>query len=78
MFTAYVCEYCDRRYAYQQDFKKHLRTHVGDNIYKCEICDKGFLLHRHLNKHLLEHYKEERLKKEFKETQKDKSNKNIF
>lgn len=70
LFVAYVCEYCDRRYAYQQDFKKHLRIHVGDNIYKCETCGKGFLLHQHLKEHLLEHYKENQLKEESKEMQK--------
>lgn len=60
LLIAFKCEYCDRKYAYKGDLTKHLRTHLGDNIYKCAVCDEGFQWKKDLNRHSNEHYKQER------------------
>lgn len=64
LFIAYVCQYCpDKRYAYHQDYRKHLETHYGkNNRYMCDKCEKGFRLHEDFKQHSFEHYKEEQQK----------------
>ena len=35
---------------------KHLRTHLGKNVYQCEYCDEAFPKHGELKKHWRIHF----------------------
>lgn len=61
-FSAFECEFCDRKYAHKGDLTKHLQIHVGNNIYTCEQCGMGFRLHLELRNHTYEHYKQDKQK----------------
>lgn len=54
----YQCQYCDKAYAQSNDLTKHLRSHLGPNIYKCEIegCGEAFSKYSELKVHKQEHY----------------------
>ncbi|XP_031635836.1 zinc finger protein 878-like [Contarinia nasturtii] len=55
----YVCEHCpNKKYAYKQDFVKHVNTHLKNGFYKCEECDQGFQRLIELRRHSYTHYKE--------------------
>lgn len=60
LMVAFVCEFCAKKYAYKGDLNKHLRTHVGDNIYKCDECGQGFRLLAEIKQHSIEHYKQKK------------------
>lgn len=56
-FAACKCPHCGRAYSQSGDLNKHLRTHVGENIYKCSVCEMTFRLPWDLRRHSFEHYK---------------------
>lgn len=62
IILAHQCEYCSQRYRYSGDLNKHLRLHLGENIYKCPDCPKDFRLPQELRQHSYEHYKEQKAK----------------
>lgn len=54
----YQCQYCEKAYAQSNDLTKHLRSHLGPNIYKCEIegCNDSFSKFGELKLHKQEHF----------------------
>lgn len=54
--SAHKCEHCDRAFAQKGDLNKHLRSHLGENLYHCTVCDKRFRLQIDLRKHSYEHF----------------------
>jgi KRAB domain-containing zinc finger protein len=52
------CEYCEMAYAQKNDLIKHMKIHVGDDIYRCTIdgCLEGFRLQADLKRHYAVHY----------------------
>lgn len=62
-FTAFNCDHCDQKYAYRGDLNKHLKIHVGNNIYTCEQCGMGFRLPTEFRRHKFEHYKKDKEKR---------------
>lgn len=56
-FPVNQCPYCDKTYKYIGDLNKHLREHLGENIYKCKECPAEFKRPLDLRKHSFDHYK---------------------
>lgn len=54
----FQCQHCDKAYAQSNDLCKHLRTHLGPNIYKCDIegCSEAFSKFGELKLHKQEHF----------------------
>lgn len=52
------CEYCRKAYSQSNDLVKHLRTHLGPNIYRCDIddCTESFAKFNQLKNHKMIHY----------------------
>lgn len=61
ILTAFNCDYCPQTYKYKSDLIKHLRTHLGEEVYKCEECPRRFKFSIELRKHSYEHYKEQQM-----------------
>lgn len=55
-FSAYVCSYCPRSFSQSNDLTKHIRSHVGENMYRCDQCGESFRLQTELRKHSYTHY----------------------
>lgn len=54
-FLAYHCSYCSRSFSQSNDLTKHIRSHVGLNMYRCH-CGASFRLQTELRKHSYTHY----------------------
>lgn len=52
------CEFCSQTFKYKGDYTRHLRTHLGDELYACEEpgCTKRFRYSLDLERHKAEHY----------------------
>lgn len=57
--AAYQCTYCDKAYKHSGDLTKHLRIHLGDDMYKCPECPEAFRLPWDLERHSYKHYEEQ-------------------
>lgn len=57
----FQCSYCEKAYAQSNDLKKHLRVHLGPNIFKCDIddCTEAFPKLVQLKSHKMLHYSNE-------------------
>lgn len=55
---------CHNSYRYKGDLIKHMKTHLGDDIYRCDVCGQGFQYHADLKLHTFEHYKKDKSKRE--------------
>jgi len=59
----FTCEYCNKLYYYENELRKHLRTHKQEKEFFCEQCGEGFvwkdtlIRHRH-QKHLSQEERE--------------------
>lgn len=51
----YECEYCKKKFSFQQSLKSHLLLHTGEKPYCCDICGVSFRQIGHLNGHKLVH-----------------------
>lgn len=61
LLLAFICEICpDKKYKYKGDLNKHMRTHLGENMYQCNLCDENFRLDWQLKRHSFVHYKKEK------------------
>lgn len=58
LFSAYLCSYCPRSFSQSNDLTKHIRSHVGTNMYQCH-CGASFRLQTELRKHSYSHYNKE-------------------
>lgn len=36
---------------------KHLKVHLGPNVYSCSMCSQSFAKYKQLKEHKMEHYK---------------------
>lgn len=54
----YICSHCNKAYSQSNDLMKHLRTHLGPNVYKCDIgdCLEAFTTFSKLRNHKQIHY----------------------
>ena len=54
----YQCQYCSKSYTQSNDLVKHLRTHLGPNVYKCDIndCSEAFPKFTELKNHKMIHF----------------------
>jgi len=48
----FVCEFCDRRYAYRCALEGHLRKHSALRPFSCQSCGAGFKHISNLQKHV--------------------------
>lgn len=55
-FVGFECEICQQAYKYKGDLSKHMRLHLGDDMYKCPSCPKRFRIPYELERHKYEHY----------------------
>ena len=50
----YVCPFCDRRFGWSTDLKRHVILHTGERPFKCEKCQttftRKFLLQNHMKR----------------------------
>lgn len=62
----YPCQYCGKAYTQSNDLIKHLRTHLGPNVYKCDIddCSEAFPKFTELKNHKVEHFNVSEILKE--------------
>lgn len=58
-FTAYICSYCPRSFSQSNDLTKHMRSHIGQNMYRCH-CGASFRLQTELRKHSYTHYNKDK------------------
>ena len=49
------CLFCEQRFSYPSDLKRHERKHTGFRPYACNICDKMYPTASQLTKHLQQH-----------------------
>ncbi|XP_076036391.1 uncharacterized protein LOC143022175 [Oratosquilla oratoria] len=50
----YVCHYCNRRFGWSTDLKRHVILHTGEKPFQCKVCTyaftRKFLLQNHMRK----------------------------
>ena len=56
----FSCDVCDKSYAYEQNFKKHMSVHTGEKAYNCHTCDKWFHRASDFRKHTMFFHKVEK------------------
>ncbi|XP_067635468.1 zinc finger protein 91-like [Eurosta solidaginis] len=55
----YPCCICEKRFVKSPNLLRHLRIHLGDNVYRCEFCPQGFSSHTKRRIHLATHKNED-------------------
>lgn len=53
----FQCQYCSAAYKHKGDLTKHMRGHLGDDLYQCPECPKRFRTPFDRQIHTYEHYK---------------------
>ncbi|CAH1100567.1 unnamed protein product [Psylliodes chrysocephalus] len=51
----HACDYCGKKFRYQNNLDVHRRTHLGELPYKCAICDHAYAQGSKLKKHMKIH-----------------------
>ncbi|CAB3360324.1 Hypothetical predicted protein [Cloeon dipterum] len=50
----YVCTFCNKRFGWSTDLKRHILTHTGERPFQCQLCGatftRNFLLQKHMQK----------------------------
>jgi len=45
------CCICNRGYAFENNMRSHIESHIPHKVYRCETCDTRFTRRRGLDKH---------------------------
>ncbi|XP_057656564.1 B-cell lymphoma/leukemia 11B isoform X1 [Diorhabda carinulata] len=53
--TTHACEFCGKKFRYQNNLAVHRRTHTGELPYKCTVCDHAYAQSSKLKKHMKVH-----------------------
>jgi uncharacterized Zn-finger protein len=53
----FTCKYCPKTYTQSNDLMKHLKVHLGPNVYRCDFegCQEAFAKFYEMKKHKLSH-----------------------
>jgi len=52
-YKKYVCTYCNKRFGWSTDLKRHILTHTGERPFQCQLCGATFTRNFLLQKHVL-------------------------
>ncbi|XP_015834906.1 B-cell lymphoma/leukemia 11B isoform X2 [Tribolium castaneum] len=53
--AVHACEYCGKKFRYQNNLDAHRRTHTGELPYKCTVCDHACAQSSKLKRHMKIH-----------------------
>ncbi|RZC31978.1 B-cell lymphoma/leukemia 11B, partial [Asbolus verrucosus] len=53
--AVHACEYCGKKFRYQNNLEVHRRTHTGELPYKCTVCDHACAQSSKLKRHMKIH-----------------------
>lgn len=53
--TIHACDYCGKKFRYQNNLEVHRRTHTGELPYKCTVCDHACAQSSKLKRHMKLH-----------------------
>ena len=54
-FFIFSCPFCQKCYAREYLWKRHILVHTEERPYKCPTCDKAFKTKLEVDQHLLTH-----------------------
>ncbi|XP_059484767.1 zinc finger and BTB domain-containing protein 49-like [Neocloeon triangulifer] len=52
-YKKYVCTYCNKRFGWSTDLKRHILTHTGERPFQCQLCGATFTRNFLLQKHVI-------------------------
>lgn len=61
--NAIMCTICDKMVTNKSNYKKHIATHTGEELFTCEICNEVFTRKDNLKRHLVCVHKKDTLPK---------------
>lgn len=53
--AVHSCEYCGKKFRFQNNLEVHRRTHTGELPYKCTVCDQAYAGSSKLKRHMKIH-----------------------
>ncbi|XP_060531916.1 B-cell lymphoma/leukemia 11A isoform X2 [Cylas formicarius] len=57
--AVHACDYCGKKFRYQNNLEVHRRSHTGELPYKCSVCDQAYSGSGKLKRHMKEHRSQE-------------------